>query len=269
MPIHPDLPTVATMPLSLILVGCNSVTSAAARIEAWRVVLAERLAPFEIVFVDDGSTDRTAEAVETLRDSIPDLQVHRHDKPRGFGAAMRTGLAAAVHPLLAVAPCHEAYRPEDLPAFLKAIERHHFVIGYRAAWPMPVPLRFLGTGWRMLWRVLFSVSWAALPGWLGWRGHLADLAARAFFGTRLHDVACPFRVLRREVLARSPLQCDGAFALIEQVAKVNFGGYLFSEALITLPATPPTSPFADQPAGRPFRDGRNVFFDPKFGPVQV
>ena len=45
--------------------------------------------------------------------------------------------------------------------------------------------------------VLFGLSVEPLPGWLGWRGHAHNLAARVLFAVRFSDVDCPFRLLRR------------------------------------------------------------------------
>lgn len=263
MPEFPSLPPVASEPLSLVLLAHNAEAHVAGVVEGWRQTLAARNVPFEIVLVDDGSSDRTA----ALAQEMPGLKVLRHEKPRGIGAALRTGLDATTQPLLACAPCDPAYRPEELTRFLAEIDRVHFLTGYRAGVPVPAPLRALGAVVRLLSHVLVSGAPERLPGWLGWRGHLGALLARIFFGVRLRDVGCPFRVFRREVLARTPLQSDGSFALAEQLAKVNFTGHIFGQE-IPLPVAPSSS-WPTQSVGQVLREAHRVFSHPVFGPPGV
>ncbi len=192
---------------------------------------------------------------------LPDVKLLRHEQPRGLGAAMRTGLAATTHPLIVLALCDPAYRPSDLGRFLASMDRVHFLSGFRAARPVPLAARAVGLCWRVLCRLLFAYTPPRLPGWLGRRGHLASLVARIVFGVRLRDVGCPYRVFRREILARSPIQSDGEFALVEQLAKVNFAGFYFGEEEVTLAIEP-------RPSGsrrQSLREGYRVFARPDFG----
>jgi hypothetical protein len=71
--------------------------------------------------------------------------------------------------------------------------------------------------------------------------------------------------MRREVLARSPLQSEGEFALLEQMAKVNFAGFLFGEE-IPLPVDPGLQPFPRSPFRELWRDVRRLMRRPDFGP---
>ena len=50
---------------------------------------------FEVIVVDDGSTDGTARVLEGLARADPRLRVVRHEVNRGYGAALRTGFASA------------------------------------------------------------------------------------------------------------------------------------------------------------------------------
>jgi glycosyltransferase involved in cell wall biosynthesis len=53
------------------------------------------LESFEVVFVDDGSRDGTGEVMDRLAEAHPEVRVLRHERNRGFGAALRTGYAQA------------------------------------------------------------------------------------------------------------------------------------------------------------------------------
>lgn len=262
MPDFPELPPVATQPLSLVLLAREAAPHVVALVRAWRDTLQTRGPTFEIIVVDDASTDQTAVRADELLPAIAELKVIRHQTPQGPGAALRTGLAATTCPLIACAPCAPDYRPQDLALFLADIDKVHLVTGYRAGRPVPRVARALGLLLRGLSWLVFSSAPRPLPGWLGWRGHLGALLARAFFGVRLRDVSCPFRLFRREVLARSPLQSDGEFVWVEQLAKVNFAGSLFPDHDIALPVVPTSRPLLRQL----FREAYRVFTRPSFGP---
>jgi glycosyltransferase involved in cell wall biosynthesis len=266
MPELPELPPVANQPLSLILLAHNAEAHVPSLVRGWRDVLSSRETPFEIVFVDNGSTDQTVAKAEELREVIPELKVLRQEAPRGVGAALRTGLAATTCPLIACAPCEPDYRPKHLALFLAEIDKVHLQTGYRAGVPVPFGFRAIGWFLRQLWRLVFSLDSEhaprPLPGWLGWRGHLGGLVARFCYGVGLHDVSCPFRVFRREILGRTPLQSDGEFVWLEQMAKANFAGFLLGQE-VALPIVRRSQPFSRQL----FRDAFRVFQRPTFGPI--
>jgi len=73
----------------------------------------------ELVVVDDGSTDGTRGLLEGMTD--PRLQVHRHDRNRGKGAAIETAAAAATGDYLVVCDADLEYAPEEIPALLAPV----------------------------------------------------------------------------------------------------------------------------------------------------
>ena len=77
----------------------------------------------EIVVVDDGSHDRTAEVLKRLSDSaeLPQLRVLAHDRNRGKGAAVRTGIAASRGKIVVIQDADLEYDPRDLPRVLGPI----------------------------------------------------------------------------------------------------------------------------------------------------
>ncbi|MEM9803277.1 MAG: glycosyltransferase family 2 protein, partial [Planctomycetota bacterium] len=68
--------------------------------------------PTELVVVDDGSKDGTAAALERLEPHHERLTVLRHPKNRGYGAALKTGIRAAAHPVIVITDADGTY-PED------------------------------------------------------------------------------------------------------------------------------------------------------------
>src|SRR5206468_12751574 len=139
---------------------------------------------------------RTAESAAALESKNPRWRVLNHARPEGIGAVLRTGLAAARLPLFFYAECSSAYQPADLGGLLEAIDKVDLVSGYR------------------VW------SRQRRP----WSRHAYQGLLRFVYGLRLTDVDCVFKLFRRSIFARIPIQSDGPFVHAEVLAKANFLG---------------------------------------------
>jgi glycosyltransferase involved in cell wall biosynthesis len=76
---------------------------------------------FEVIVIDDGSTDRTWAVLEELRARYPFLRTVRHRAQRGIADALRTGYLAARAPVLVFYPADLQFRPEDIPRLVAPI----------------------------------------------------------------------------------------------------------------------------------------------------
>jgi glycosyltransferase involved in cell wall biosynthesis len=285
MPDLPELPPVAHQSLSVVLLARNDAAHAESVIGSWLRWLDRCCSKrdHELILVDDGSTDGTGERLARLAEGeARRVQVRANSTAQGEGAALRTGLATARCPLIAYTLCQPRYQPADLerlltPAAERApagkepraeIDLVHLVPGYRTGQPVPVGWRWLGRACRLLLRLLYATAPQELPGWLGWRRHLFGIVAHFLFGVRNRDPLCPFRLLRREVLARIPLQSQGPFVHLELLAKATFLRLLLGE---DAPLTPPRKPRPVET--RPgeeltamWADLRRVLLHPEFAP---
>ncbi len=255
---------IATAPLSVVLTACNAGAELEDVVADWVKHLDGLNRPYEIVLVDDGSADLTGVRADALAERLPCLRVHHHPLPRGVGAALRTGIADARHPLLFCTTCDRQYRSEDLEPLLGAIDRVDLVTGCRAGRP-PAPLRWLGVAYRLFVRVIFGVSLRPAPCWLGRSGWGRRWLARWVFGVRVHDPECAFRLFRREIFRRIPIQTDGDLAQVEILAKANFLGCLMDEIPVVHRPPPPGAP-RPKP-GRTLRDAWRLFHVADFGPA--
>jgi glycosyltransferase involved in cell wall biosynthesis len=208
---------------------------------------------YELILVDDALLDRTAE----LAEHYPSIRVLRDPIKRGPGAALRLGLAAAQHPLFFYARCDGCYQPKDVMLLLDEIDKTDVVTGHRIGRRVPLALRCLGFAWRGLFRVVFGLPLEPLPAWLGWRDYGRNLFARIVFALRLHDVQCDFRLFRRSVFRRIPIQSNGPFVHVEVLAKANFVTALMTDV-----------PVSYRPMEAPaswWKEAWHIFAHPDFG----
>jgi glycosyltransferase involved in cell wall biosynthesis len=276
MPEPPFLPAIHDAPLSVVLLVHNQAGHLETVVEGWVRVLDGLQREYEILVVDEGSGDDSVEVARALAERHGALQVLSGAEMSGVGRALQAAIDQARHPLLFYTRCDPRYRPEDLVRFLDKrnppgkeweINQVHIMSGYRAGRAVPWPLRFLGLCLRWLRWLILSDFPPPLPGWLGWKGHLGRLLVRIVFGLRSQDVACPYRLMRRDIFWRIPLQSRGPFVHVEILVKANFLGLLLGEEV---PLDIPAEPWSQQRGGR-FRDVRRdcwrVMQDPDFGPV--
>jgi glycosyltransferase involved in cell wall biosynthesis len=267
MPELPILSPIANAPLSVVLLARDDSAHLETVTASWVTHLNGLGQEFEVILVDDGSRDGSAEKLTAISERHPHMRVLRHDIPRGEGATLAMGLSAAKYPLVVYCRCEPRYQPSDLRKLLREIDKVHLVSGYRAGQPFPRSIVLLGRIYRTLCRVIFSHAPTQSAGWLGWKRYFGRWLVRAGFGVRSRDVACPYRLLRREILARIPLQSRGSFVHVELLAKANFLGHLIAEEVPLGDRQRPLLPeeLRYERLRDVLRDARRVFSQPDFG----
>jgi glycosyltransferase involved in cell wall biosynthesis len=128
------LDSAALTPVSIVIPAYNEETAVAAEINAIHKVLAGRGLCYEIIVVDDGSVDRTAEQAASAS-----AHVVRHAENRGYGAAIKTGIRAAKYEAVVITDADGTYPPEEIPHLIAILESADMVIGARTGESVHIP----------------------------------------------------------------------------------------------------------------------------------
>jgi hypothetical protein len=124
---------------------------------------------------------------------------------------------------------------------------------------MATTWRWLGRLYRWTIRVVFGVALEPLPCWLGWRHQLVRWLYIILFGPLVHDAGSRFKLFRREIFRRIPLQSEGEFVHFEVLAKANFLSCVMAEVVLDWKAIPPVEPWRTT-----FGEARRVLARPEF-----
>lgn len=165
-------------------------------------VLAVDLPYKEIIVVDDGSVDGTEENVRRCLKSGKDcIKVLSHEKNRGKGAALRTGIAAATGDIIIIQDADLEYDPSEYSKLIAPIVEGKADVVYGS--------RFAGEGSR---RVLYFWHYAG--------NKFLTLLSNAFTNLNLTDIETCYKAFRRDVLSRIELKENGFGFDPEVTAKI-------------------------------------------------
>jgi glycosyltransferase involved in cell wall biosynthesis len=189
--------------LTIVLPAYNEEANVAAAIDAARAA-GERFADdVEVIVVDDGSHDATAERAIAAAGGDGRVRLLRHEKNRGYGGAVKTGLKAAKQPYVFFTDSDLQFDLGQIGELIPHLDEAPVVVGYRANRQDP---------WV---RKLNAQAWGTLQ--------------RLVFGIRVRDIDCAFKIFRREVVAEMPMRSDGAFISTEILARAMAAGHRIVE----------------------------------------
>lgn len=152
------LPRESTLPpVSVVIPAFDEAGAVAGQVEAIRRVLGMEGRPFEIIVVDDGSTDQTA--AEALRAGA---RVIQHVQNRGYGASLKTGITAARYNTIVITDADGTYPPEQIPALVAQLETADMVVGARIGQNVHIPLIRRPAKW-ILGQIAMHVAGRSIP----------------------------------------------------------------------------------------------------------
>jgi len=177
-----------TMKISIIVPVYNEADTIARllkRVVAVKLENADR----EIIVVNDGSTDQTAEVLERISGEWPGLvTVVTHQENRGKGAAIRTALEHVTGDIVITQDADLEYRPEEYPQLLARFEDASVQVVYGS--------RNLRKNPRSSWTFY-------------WGGRLVSWVANLLYGSKLTDEATGYKLMRADLLRSLDLQSEG------------------------------------------------------------
>jgi len=193
--------------LSIVLPAHNEEATVASVVEQVSTV-AQRLGmDYEIILVNDGSTDHTGEIARELALRIPNIRLIEHFPSRHYGGVLKSGFAAATKDLIAFFPTDQQFVFGEITRLLDKIAEADIVSGYRANRQDDLIRRLNGWGWNL-------VIWM-------------------LFGYLCRDIDCGFKLFRREILDHVKLVTDWAPIDTELLAGAKVRGYRIAEVQVT------------------------------------
>jgi glycosyltransferase involved in cell wall biosynthesis len=170
-------------------------------------VLKSLVQQYEIIIVDDGSTDRTAEIADTMATENEHIRVVHHKRNRGYGAAVWSGIRAARYDYVFFTDADLQFKLTEIKKLLAYIPSHDVVIGYRAKRRDPFMRLVNASGWNVLNKVLFNLN--------------------------VKDIDCAFKLFKRTLVQELPIQSQGAMFSAELLIRLSRQGVRFKEVPVT------------------------------------
>jgi glycosyltransferase involved in cell wall biosynthesis len=181
--------------LSLVLPAHNEQDNIKIVVDRALEILPRFADCFEIIVVNDGSRDKTAEIINELGRNHPQVKPQHHKVNRGYGGALTTGFKASTGDFVMFMDADRQFDIVDLGLLTPFIGKFDVVAGFRKERNDPFIRRM--------------------------NAEIFNLVVRALFGVHLHDIDCAFKVFRGDQIRAIKLTESGALINTEMQAKLR------------------------------------------------
>ncbi len=149
---------------------------------------------YEVIVVNDGSTDKTGTIADRLASENSRVRVVHHEKNRGYGGAVISGIRAATQPYVVLADGDGQFDPKEIESLAAYVPEYDVVVGKRIRRADHLMRRINGKAWTMLVRIVLGIG--------------------------VSDIDCGFKLFKREFLDGMELRAHGAMISTELMARV-------------------------------------------------
>jgi glycosyltransferase involved in cell wall biosynthesis len=165
---------------------------------------AELTPDYEVIVVNDGSVDATAEVADELARTYSHVRVVHHPNNRGYGGALQTGFRSATKDLIFYTDGDAQYDPDELSAlWAQMTPEADLVNGYKISRSDPFHRIVIGRVYH----------------------HLVS----TLFGLKVRDIDCDFRLMRRSIFDRIHLEKTSGVICLEMMKKIHDAGFRIVE----------------------------------------
>src|SRR3989344_1240967 len=162
---------------------------------------------YEIIVVNDGSTDRTKEILDTLQRTDSHIKAVHHPKNRGYGATLRSGFSLATKEWIFFMHSDRQFNIQEMSKLAEHVDKYDIVIGYRKDRQDHL-IRRINAG-------------------------IFNMAVNLLFGLWIRDIDCAFKLLRREIVNKANLESNGALISTELLVRAKKLGYKIKQIPVT------------------------------------
>ncbi|MFZ5366012.1 MAG: glycosyltransferase family 2 protein [Patescibacteria group bacterium] len=167
-------------------------------------ILPKIASKYEIIIVDDGSTDKTGEIADKIAKDNKSVRVVHHHPNRGYGAALKSGFSKSRYSWVAFTDADGQFDFSEIENFLPLTRKADLILGYRIKRADSIVRRIYTFGW-------FAI-------------------ARLLLGLDVKDYSCGFKLIKKEVFeAVQPLEGEEKVTQIELLVKAERLGFKFAE----------------------------------------
>ena len=166
-------------------------------------VVAQICDDYEVILIDDGSSDGTSELADQLSVQSPAIRVIHHPNNQGYGSALQSGFRSATKEYVFYTDADAQFDIAELSNLLPLIREYDIVSGYRI------------DRQDNLLRKINAYCWTKLVGFL--------------FDLKLKDIDCAFKLYKRDILDHIEMHSTGALIDTEILARAQRKGYTITQ----------------------------------------
>jgi glycosyltransferase involved in cell wall biosynthesis len=189
--------------ISVFLPSHNEEANVERVVRGFLAELPKVASDYEVIVVNDGSSDHTGAIASALGTQDSHVKVVNHEKNRGYGGAVISGIRAAKQPYVVLADGDGQFDPKEVANLAAFVPEYDVVVGKRIQRADPLMRRINGKSWTMLVRFVLGIG--------------------------ISDIDCGFKLFKREFLDGMELRAHGAMISTELMARVAGRGAKIKE----------------------------------------